>query len=389
MSPVATSVKPGTTPSVIVPGIPFTGASHEHQERAFKISKQITAATQALDPINVPSFGYLRHIFIDVTSTGGAGAATIKEDYPWNLIQNITLLDVNGAPICGPIDGYGLLWANIVGGYVFNQDPRKAPNFTADVDNPSFQIRIPVEISHHNALGSIANQNAAAPYQLLITLNSSTGAWTSPPATTLPTVTLTGTIECWTLPAATDSDGRPQQQLPPAHGTGQFWSSRTANIGASGDQTVPITRVGNLMRALIFICRTATPARSDTVFPDPIIINWDGRQLVNEPQRYQVTSMFEQLVNLNARDAGVFAFMFNNSIMDRAGDDAPNLWVPTTQATRLEVNGTFGAAGSVQVIVNDIQPVEVDPAGRYVESNATSPTAQGMVPSQQTVMQAA
>lgn len=381
---VATSKKPGLTPSVSVPGIPFTASAHEHQERAFTVSKQITAATQQLDPINVPSFGYLRHIFLDVSSAGGVGAATGKEDYPWNLIQSISLLDVNGAPIVGPIDGYALLWANIIGGYALQSDPRKLPGFSADVDNPAFQIRVPVEICHYNGLGAIANQNAAAPYQLLITLNSSTGAWTSPPVTTLPTLTIRGTIETWTLPAASDSDGRPQQQLPPAHGTGQFWSSRNNQVANSGDNTIPITRVGNLIRNLVFICRTTAPARSDTVFPDPIIINLDGRQLTQESQTYRKAKVFELLEN-STRDTGVFIYCFDASLQNRAGDGPPNMWLPTTQATRLEVNGSFAAAGSVQVVVNDIQPIEVNPAERYAESNATSPSASGNVPSQAAV----
>lgn len=374
---VATSTKPGTTPTVTVPGVPFTASAHEHQERAFTVTKLITAATQQLDPINVPSFGYLRHIFLDVSSTGGAGAATGKEDYPWNLLQSVTLLDVNGAPIVGPMDGYALLWANIIGGYALQSDPRKLPGFSNNVDNPFFQIRIPVEIAHYNGLGSIANQNAAAPYQLLITLNSSTGAWSSVPATTLPTVTIKGTIECWTLPAATDSNGRPQQQLPPAHGTGQFWSSRNVNVAVSGDNTVPILRVGNLIRNLVFICRTTAPARSDTVFPDPIIVNMDGRQMTQESQTYRIQREFEQLEN-STRDTGVFIYSFDTSLQGRAGDGPPNMWIPTTEATRLEVTGNWAAAGSVQVLVNDIQPIEVNPADRYVESNATTPTPTGL-----------
>lgn len=360
----------------MVAGIPFTAAAHRHQEPAFKTpAKILTTSTQQLDPINVPSFGYLRHIFLDVnTSVAGVGAATAHEDFPYNIIQNLTLLDVNGAPIVGPIDGYGLFLANLVGGYVFNNNPGGWPAFSSAVLTPRFQLRVPVELAAHNALGAIANQNAAAPYQLYITLNAVGNAYTSPPATTNPTIQITGTLETWTLPAAADDNGNPQNQLPPAHGTGQFWSSRNYTGLAAGDNTIPINRVGSMLRNIIFVCRNATPVRADNVFPDPAIINWDGRQLVNEPRDYRVAKNFD---TVGVRPTGVFVHTFDETVLGKVGDESPNLWLPTEQSTRLELNGTLAAAGSIQVIVNDVQPIEVSPEQRYVETNATAPALQG------------
>lgn len=379
MRQIAVSNKDGFTPHggapVVVQGVPFTAAAHQHQEPAFKTpSKLIGAATQQLDPINVPSFGYLRHLFLDVVGTGGViGSGVLHEDAPYNIIQSLTLLDVNGAPIVGPIDGFGLYLANLVGGYAFQNDPALWPSFSNTI-NPRFQVRVPLEIAAHNALGSIANQNAAAPYQLIITLNSSTGFLSTVGTATLPSVVITGTLETWTLPAAADSNGHPQNQLPPAHGTGQFWSSRNQTGLASGDNTIPINRVGSLLRNLIFVCRNATPVRADNVFPDPIIVNWDGRQLVNEPQAYRIADNFQKL---GKRITGVFVLPFCASVLGKAGDESPNLWLPTQQSTRLELNGNLGAAGSIQVIVNDVQPIEVAPDQRYVEDNATAPALSG------------
>lgn len=379
MRKVAVSNKDGVTPNggapVAVAGVPFTAAAHRHQEPAFKSpAKLLGAATQQLDPINVPSFGYLRHLFLDVVSSGGTiGPGVFHEDAPYNIIQSLTLLDVNGAPIVGPIDGFGLYLANLIGGYVYNNNPGSWPLFTAGGSNPRFQLRVPVELAAHNALGSIANQNAAAPYQLIIVLNNTTTVWTTPP-TTPPSVTVQGTLETWTLPAQVDSAGNPQNQLPPAHGTGQFWSSRNQTGLAAGDNTVPIVRVGSLLRNIIFVCRNATPVRADNVFPDPAIINWDGRQLVNEPQAYRISKNFD---SVGVRPTGVFAHTFDETVLGKVGDESPNLWLPTQQSTRLELNGTLAAAGSIQVLVNDVQPIEVAPDQRYVEDNATAPALQG------------
>jgi hypothetical protein len=66
---------------------------------------------------------------------------------------------------------------------------------------------------------------------------------------------------------------------------------------------------------------------------------------------------------------------FANSQKNRAGDDTPNLWLPTVQSTRLELRATINTNGNVQTMINDVQPVEVNPAERYVESNVTAPAA--------------
>lgn len=380
MRQIAVSNKDGVTPHggapVVVAGVPFTAAAHQHQEPAFKTAaKTITTSTQQLDPINVPSFGYLRHIFLDVAGTGGVlGTGVLGEDSPYSLIQSVTLLDVNGAPIVGPIDGFGLYLANLIGGYAFQNDPGVWPAFSNSGATPRFQLRIPLEIAAHNALGSIANQNAAAPYQLIITLNSLAGWLSSVGSATGPSVIITGTLETWTLPAALDSAGHPQNQLPPAHGTGQFWSSRNQTGLAAGDNTIPINRVGSLLRNIIFVARTAAGVRSATVFPDPLIVNWDGRQLVNEPQGYRIADNFQKI---GKSLTGVFVLPFDATNQGKVGDESPNLWLPTQQSTRLELNGTLAAAGSIQVITNDVQPIEVQPDQRYVEDNATAPALQG------------
>jgi hypothetical protein len=230
-----------------------------------------------------------------------------------------------------------------------------------------------VEISHFDGLGSLANQNSAAPYKLQITFNSTAAIGTGAFGT-IPTVTVRGWLEAWSLPNAADVRGRPQQQMPPVHGTGQFWTTRRPDTLA-GAITVPINRVGNLLRNIIFITRTAAGVRDDTVMPDPVIINWDGRQQFQFSQRYWQQMMFEKLVDVT-RDTGVWLLPMAHSNQNRNGDDSPNLWWPTVQATRMELTGASASSGSVQVVVNDIQPVEVVPAERYTENSDTTFRAQ-------------
>lgn len=376
MPPVQSPANPRSNgrQAQVMPMVPFTAAAHEHVEPGPTFTALLGAAVQQAGPFDVPSYGYLRNIYLQVSSTGGIiGTAVAGADFPFNILQQITLLDVNGAPLYGPLDGYAAAWTNIVGGYAFRQDPRLAPSFSGVVTTPTFFIRIPVEISHYDGLGSLANQNAAAAYKLSFALNSvaagTQGILASGAYATAPTITVRTWIECWSLPNSTDMAGRPQQQTPPAHGTAQYWTSRRQDVLA-GVNTVQLTRMGNLLRNVFCIVRDATGARVDTAFPDPILFNWDARQLFNESQFYRINTEWERWV-VGARDTGIFVYSWSHSVHNRSGDETPNLWIPTVQSTRMEFNGNFAVPGSVQVLTNDIAPAEVVPAERYVERSDT------------------
>jgi len=356
--------------------IPFTGSAHEHVEQVTFQSITPGAAAVQQGPFDVPAYGYLRHIFLEVVASGGTiGAGVAHPDYPFNIFQNVTLLDVNGAPLVN-IDGYALLQCNVYGGFGFRSDPRLAPWYVSTI-NTAFFLRIPVEISRHNALGSLANQNAAAAYKLQWTINPSTAMFTTAP-TTPPTITVRPQLEAWSLPNPADLAGRAQSQVPPAHGTTQYISYFTRTVG-SGLLTYLLPRVGNLLRLLIFISRNNTAqgagenARDDTVFPNPFQVIWDARVLTNETQNYRIARMTEALINGATRDTGVFALIFNNTNNGQVGDENPNLWIPTVQSTRLEVDGTIasGAPNNIKCVTVDIAPVEVMPQERYVEGSAT------------------
>lgn len=372
MSPVAARSN-GRSAAVPSPVIPFVAAAHEHTEPAFDVTVAGGAppiASVNLGPFDVPAFGYLRSIFIEIDMSGGViGPGVAAADFPWNFLSSITLSDVNGAPIFGPLDGYATLWSNIIGGYAGGaNDPRNMPWFDGTI-NGIFGIRIPVEIARHNGMGALANQNAAAAYKLSLTTAASTVSFSTAP-TTMPAFRVRGWLEAWTLPNETDVAGRPQAQLPPAHGTTQYWSQFLKSVGVGANTTL-LPRVGNLIRNVLVIARTAAGARSDTVFPDPPTLAWDARSLRNDSQNYIIERMRAKLPDLTARDAGVFAYTFADSDHGAIGDDDPTLWLPTVQSTRLELNGSSAAAGTLQVITNDVAPVEVVPAERFVETSET------------------
>lgn len=353
-----------------VQALRFVASAHEHREPIITQTVTPSAVTQQSLPANIPipAYGFIAHVILLVEWAGGVGG-TLSADAPWNFFQSVSIQDVNGAYLQNPIDGFSLLCENVYGGFAYRQDPRLSPIYEATATAGKFMIRIPVMITRHNAYGALANQNAAAPYQLAWTINPSTTIWSSAPST-IPTFTINAYLEAWSQPNARDLKGRPQAQLPPLHGSTQQWSQYTKAI-AAGNNVTQLPRVGNTIRTIIIIARTSAGVRSDAVFPNPFMVNLDARVLTNELQNIRKQLQTEGLETNITRDTGVFVFYFNNSILGHIGDETSDLWLPTVQSTRLELAGNSSEAGNLEILTGDIVQVEVDQAARYVMDSQT------------------
>lgn len=358
--------------------VPFTSASHEHTEQAFDVTVTPGENSQDLGPFDIPAFGYYRHLLLQVETVeaGEAGEAEAHADFPWNLFDRIQISDVNGADIFGPLSGYSTLWASITGGYAGRPDPRVMPYTSeqgGDLTEPEFLLRVPQEISHYNGYGSLANQSTAANYKIFLTLNSVAKLVSDSEKTpsSAPKLRIRGYVETWSLPEATDPLGRAQEDQPPMLDSSQYYSKFIRSDIQAGDNTVLMTRVGSLIRNLIIIARDSEGNRSDEVFPDPVTLEWDSRRMRRDTQRVITEHLAASVPELKTRDAGVFAYLFDRSTKNTVGDDRPALWYPTVQSTRLEVSGTAEAAGSWEIITNDVAPVAVTPQERYVQESAT------------------
>jgi hypothetical protein len=355
--------------------VPFTAAAHEHTELAFDETLSPEAATHNIRPIDVPAFGYMRHILIEVTTdTEGEqeAEAVTNPDFPWNLFQSISISDVNGAPIFGPLDGYAALWASICGGYAGRPDPRVMPYFSSEYKKPKFLLRIPVEISHFDGFGSLANQNAAASYRVNLTLNE-IGKLTTKNKKA-PKVRIRVFLEAWSLPDEYDLNGRPQAEAPPMLDSAQYHSYFQKNT-QKGANTVLLVRVGSLIRNLIVIARNEAGERKDGVFANPATLEWDSRKIREDTQTMLQELLSASVPELKTRDTGVFAYLLDRSTKNTVGDDTPTLWLPTAQSTRMEIRGSAEEAGSWQIITNDVAPVAVQPAERYQEGSRTGDLA--------------
>jgi hypothetical protein len=357
-----------------VPVIPFVRGAVPHVEPFSDVTTVMTTSTQNLGPYDIASYGYARALLLDVQVTTAGNAATVAlfEDAPWSVLSEIVIQDVNGAPIFGPIAGYSAYLAHKYGGYRGQQDPKLLPNYVAlttgagaTAGSGRFFLRIPLEINGRDGLGSLANMNASQAYKVRLTLNNGAGVYTTPP-TTLGSVRIRMSLEAWSQPDPTDPMGRPQATVPPANQTTQFWSRFLPNVNA-GQNVVKHTRVGNYIRDLIYINRRAGTSRANGETDlAGLALQWylDSRLLGNRQIEFIRWGMAEQFQFISTAfeaaggpDNGVFLLPDTIADFDGvAGYEMRNQYLPTTQATRLELVYTLANAGVLEILTNDVAP---------------------------------
>lgn len=375
--------------------IPFIRSSYEHVEPLWDTTVTLTGATQSLGPFDVSAYGYMRHIMVQVeTSTAATGAVTQGPDYPFQVIKEVTLIDVNSAPIVGPLSGFDLALVNAFGGYVGFTDPRFATEYASGTLQLQFMLRIPVEANGWDGYCSLANQNAQTTYKVRLTVaaTSDTALYTSAPATTQMAVRIRGWLEAWAQPLPVDADGNPQETTPPGDGSTQFWS-KTTFTAINGNVTNKLNRAGNIYRTFLLINRSnATGLRliggnvtsvaaltpvATTTFPAQLEFRFDSRQRLVIDRSILDKYMFErtgfnkhQVVSGSAeytagavaltRPSGsyddVYMLDFTHDRTGVIGYENRNLWVPSVQASRVEFVGTWTGAANLDVLVNDIAP---------------------------------
>lgn len=340
---------------------PFTRAAREVVEPfGDRTVQQIAAGSVQVADVEIPSFGYLRNLLVLVTATGGAGGGAVaREDAPWNILQDVQVTDVNGRPLTGPLTGFDIfLKEKWLPGSAFDSNPANSPAFSAPDANGnfSFVLRIPIEVALRDGLGSLPNQNASSEYRVSYTIAAGSDVFSVQPAGALPTIRTRFFMEAWSPADPADPRGVPNMVEPPAVGTTQHVVKSTPVIQA-GEQRVRFTRVGNMIRGLILVLRnTANPRLRTTVdFPDQFRIEFDSKNLAVIHRDILRHYMRER--SGYAPDAGVIVLDFAHDLDGHTGNEMRDQWLPTTQATRLELVGNFGAAaGQLQIITNDVAP---------------------------------
>ncbi len=352
-----------------IPKVPFGKAAKRIIAQGSTVQQSPwSAIVAAQQPIAIPVIGWLSETKLTVTETGSTGAAaTPGNDSPWNVAQNLQLLDPTGVPIIN-LPGYSAYLARLYGGYRPYRPDASTFGFGAiAASGPgTFKCIFDLfnEFSLHEGLGCLDNRDGASPWSIQVTWNPLT-AGTGPNAVygVVPSggsPVLTAVLEAFgraVVQSATDKYGNPQEQTPPGEGTISYWTSKVFPV-TSGLNTLQLTRVGNFIRNHILIFRDASGVRSTAdsggTTPTTITFQWDNqnRFVVN------VQTMRQLAYELNGFDvpAGIVPLQYTADPDGLPVSEGGFEYMPTLASSLLNLVFNSTAAGTLEVITNDIVP---------------------------------
>jgi hypothetical protein len=234
----------------------------------------LTTATQDLGPIDVKAYDYMRSLLITCTTTANGGATgTAQADAPFNVFTNVSVTQPNGQTMYQVSSGYHAAMIQKYGYYRAYGDPRQDPNFVVTGSSATFAFRIPFELDMRDALGALPNKDAAAPFQLGLTLNTLTNVFGSGQGTS-PTLTVEAWLEAYDQPPTT-LNGQPCETTPPNMNTLQRWTEQNITM-STGQFDARVRKLGNYLRCLLPIMKNSSNARIVTNgWADPVQIVLD------------------------------------------------------------------------------------------------------------------
>ncbi len=361
------------------PPRPFRVGAIQHEEINYDETVTMTAGTQDLRVLEVPPSGFLRGVYVMVDATSASNVATVantNNNAPFSVIDSIAFEDTNSKPIVGPFNGYDLYLVNKYGGYFNSNDPKQSTVFTnvtgaAGTITFNFVLRIPVELVARDALGALPNKSGTNKFKVRIRIAPIASVYSTAP-TNAPSVRVRMVQDGWYEPNQTDLKGRPLAQNPPAVQTTQFWTKGTYNQ-ATGDQRIQIQQgLGYLLRNLVFInypsASLTRDATSDGNFPDPATLQFEANDVITRPRplwRELITRHFAYngtVETAGGRDYSVYPFPLNLDFANAPGAETRRGYLPTSDASRLEFRGSFGAATNFTVLANYVAPANADDA---------------------------
>jgi len=360
--------------STAAPALPFTLASRASSRQSFQLPN-VALASAALTippntPVQVPAVGYLKNLRLEVTLTPTGGAPTLSADAPWNIFQNISVKNSAGQPLIAPITGYELYLINKYGGHPAgltsavgtSGDPKNTRQYSAPagVQPLHFFLDLPFEFDPSSGLGAIPALASNRSYQVELTLNALTTIYTSAPTSAV--VTIDVTADYWDVPVSQTPAGSVQETEPYGLGTVSLWQKETP-IVAPGQQLIRSNNVGNVIRNLILVTRTAAGARTDADFPGIMELYLDN----NPNIRFKKTEWQDFMARaygytataldaVNGLDTGVYVFPFHLLAGGLAGDPSNSRaqLLMTLDATLLQFKGdSFGASISTMTVLTE------------------------------------
>lgn len=360
----------------------------------------VSTAGGSFSPWALTGTGFLKEIILDLLYTVSSNAvATVAttENFPFNILGNIALLDLNGEIIFGGFDSYSAFLAMKYGGYRNYGDPATDPttyevaltSTNAAASSFHWILRIPIEIVQRDPIGPLASVNNTAALQVQMTVNSSANLYTTAP-TTFGSLRVRGTQSFYWQPKDVDKHGRPIANQPVASGTTQYWQQTSYNMTAGTNNVNLPGFLGYPFRTYLFelVRASGTRANGAQDWPDPLVsLKYEANLLISNyqkgiwqhqmaqdygypnPNAFGTSSADTRLATVAAPpgttatavipglENGVFVLNFNKDFaFGKPGSETRRTYLQTSQGGNWTFNGSLANAGTLFTLVNFIAP---------------------------------
>lgn len=351
----------------------FIVGSRKNDKPDFDQTIVLSAVEQRLNPYQISPSGYLRRVNLVVENTAVNTTVTTvayQPNGPFAVLSSIRFLDTNSQPMVGTISGYDLYLINKYGGYAFQGDAKASATFSATSGTAvtagtfAFILTIPIETVARNSLTSQLNKSGAAQFSLEMFVAGTGTVFSTAPATSS-TLRVRTVLDSWLDPEPTDARGNPVQQDPPLLNTTQYWHKQNYVIN-SGQQFTRLQGIDGLLRMLILIATrtSSTRANGEADFPDPVSLKYEESFLMQS----RIRLFYRWLIATNygydaaneaskGRDDGVYpVWEWMSDFERKPGGELSRSYLPMSSASNLEIQGSWGNAVSLDVLVNKIVP---------------------------------
>lgn len=364
VAPAQEAGRPQPQTTVEPPGGPFIRHSQPGRRSQYAITNNAFGGLVTAPLVAAP--GYARKFRLRFFASGGAGAGAVgAADAPWNCVSLVTLRDAFGTPlIVGP--GYEMLYLvpkySAQFGLFGTSDMKNLPTFAAIAGTGggfTFSTCLPLEFA--KAYGVLSMANASLLPSLSFQLAASAAVYTTPPATTLPTLEIDNDVDFYWLPEGSAIE-------PPGLGTTCQWVYQNGNptIGSQSSTLVTLPRLGGFLHTIILECRDSTGARIDP-WGTRIRIYVDGVPLLDtrfdEIQDDMQIEFAGAPASVWTRDTGVIAISRRTSLsqVNLGLLDTGEVFLSTNPGTLIQVEsspwGTIAnAPATISAIIGQVVP---------------------------------
>lgn len=359
---------------------PFVTGTRTLESEVYTATATQTTGTQALTPYEFQVDGYLSGALIRVTGTTSANTAAVafNADGPFNVLQSITIEDIGGKQVLGPLDGWKLYVLNRFGGFMYNSDAKASGVYTATAGTGAtggsyrFVLRVPIQVRRRDAMGSLANRNASATFKLKITLNNIASVYTTAP-TAAPSINVQIQQQGWATSDQRDYKGNGASPTPNGIGSLLYTDVETIQLSA-GSFNQRMSTFGGSLRLLVFELRDSAGSRAvgEADFPQLFEMEIDKVKVFSRSpvtwehlmsEDYGTNSAAEGLAVANAKPDGVYVLHWLDDFGLQPGAENGFRYQPITPSTAVQLIGTIGGSGAhtLSITKNYMSPVNDDP----------------------------